>query len=80
MNLLLKKNPFDLEKDFCDKIDKLKSDAEFNKRISSYPELKEIFERLQKLYQQYDEKQKLYDEIEKAESENKKPTKIREEK
>ncbi len=68
-----KKNPFELERDFCDKINTLKEDPEFNKRISGYPELKEIFERLQKLYQQYDEKQKLYDQIDKIESEEKNP-------
>lgn len=70
-----KKNPFDLEKDFCDTINKLKQDSEFNKRISSYPELNSIFERLQKLYQQYEEKQRLYDQIDKIESEDKNPKK-----
>jgi hypothetical protein len=65
-----KKNPFDLEKDFCDTVNKLKQDVEFNKRITPYPELAEIFERLQRLYQQYDEKQKLYDQIDKMDSED----------
>lgn len=74
------KNPFDLEKDFCDKINKLKSDEEFIKRISTYPEFKDIFGRLQKLYQQYDEKQKLYDEIERVESEDKIPVGKKEQK
>ncbi|GIU69984.1 MAG: hypothetical protein KatS3mg002_1220 [Candidatus Woesearchaeota archaeon] len=59
-------NPFDMEKDFCDRISKLRSNEEFIKRISAYPEMKEIFERLEKLYHQYDEKQKLYDELNKS--------------
>ena len=65
-----KKNPFDMEKDFCDMINKLQQDDDFKKRIVPYPELKEIFDRLQKLYQQYEEKQKLYDEIDRVESED----------
>lgn len=57
------KNPYNLEQDFCEKINKLKSDKEFINRISSYPELKNIFERLQGLFMQYEEKKKLYEEL-----------------
>jgi len=58
-----KKNPFSLEKDFCDEINGLDKDATFKKDVERIPELKSIYERLARLYAQYEEKQKLYDRL-----------------
>ncbi len=66
-----KKNPFNIEKDFCDEINTLDLDEQFKKDISTHPELKHLFDRLKKLYAQYEEKQKLYDKLDQIEQGNK---------
>ncbi|MGV8086064.1 MAG: hypothetical protein ACP5N1_00380 [Candidatus Woesearchaeota archaeon] len=62
-----KKNPFNMEKNICEKIDALEFDVLFKSSVEKHSELKNIFERLKKLYVQYGEKQKMYDKLDEIE-------------